>query len=54
MLLWVQVLCHIFQALRRTFDLVLLVEEIGSKLEGPIMAAVSDISTISAHWINLL
>ena len=40
MLLWVQVLWHIFQVLRLTFDLVLLVEEMGSKLKAPVMAAV--------------
>ena len=51
MLHWVQVLWHILQALRLTFDLVLLVEEMGSKLKGPVMAVVSYRSTISAHWI---
>ena len=54
MLLWVQVLWHIFQVLRLTFDLVLLVEEMGSKLKGPVMAEVSDRLTMSAHWIYFL
>ena len=51
MLRWVQVLWHIFQVLRLTFDPVLLVEEMGSKLKGPVIDAVSDRSTMSAHWI---
>ena len=51
MLKWVQVPWHIFQELRLNFDLMLLVEEMGSKLKGPVMDAVSDRSTISAHWI---
>ena len=51
MLRWVKVLWHIFQELRLTFYLVLLVEEMGSKLKGPVMSAVSDISTIPAHCI---
>ena len=51
MLWWVQVLWHIFQELHLTFDLVLLVEEMVSKLKGPVMAAVSYRSTMSAHWI---
>ena len=54
MLRQLQVLWHIFQALRLTFDLVLLVEEMGSKLKGPVMEAVSDRSTMSAHWIYFL
>ena len=51
MLLWVQVLWHILQSLQITFDIFFLVEDMGSKLKGPVMAAVSDISTMSAHWI---
>ena len=54
MLRWVQVLWHIFQALRLNFDLVLLFEEMGSKLKVPVMAAVSDRSTMSSHWIHFL
>ena len=34
-----------------TFYLVLLVGEMGSKLNGPVMDAVSYILTMSAHWI---
>ena len=51
MLRWVQVLWHIFQALRITFDFVFLVEEMGSKLKVTIMDAVSDKLTMSDHWI---
>ena len=54
MLRWVQFLWHIFQELRLTFYLVLLVEEMGSKLKGSVMATVSDILTMSAHWIYFL
>ena len=54
MLRWVQILWNIFQALRLTFDIVLLVEEMGSKLKGPVMAAVSDILTMSDYWIYFL
>ena len=49
--MWVQVLWNIFQALRLTFYLVLLVEEVGSKLKGPVISAVSDRPTMSARWI---
>ena len=52
MLQWVQVFWHIFQVLRLTFDLVLLVEEMGSKLKGPVTAVVSDRSTMSSNWID--
>ena len=51
MLQWVQVLWYISQELRLTFDLFLLVEEMVSKLNGPVMDAVSYILTMSAHWI---
>ena len=51
MLQWVQLFWHIFQALRLKIDLVLLVEEMGSKLKVPVMAEVSDRSNISAHGI---
>ena len=54
MLRLVQFLWHIFQALRITFILVLLVEEMDSKLKGPVIAAVSDRLTMSAHWIYFL
>ena len=54
MLRWVQVLWNIFQALWLTFDIVLLFEEMGSNLNGPIMAAVSDRFKMSAHWIYFL
>ena len=51
MLWWVQVLWNIFLALLLTFDLVFLVEEMVSKLNGPVMDAVSDISNMSYHCI---
>ena len=51
MLRWVQVLWNIFLALSLTLDLVFLVEEMVSKLKGPVMDAVSDISTMSYHCI---
>ena len=51
MLRWAQFLWHIFQELRITFDPVLLVEEMGSKLKIPVMAAVLDRSNMSAHCI---
>ena len=54
MLRWVQVVWHIFQVLQLTFDIVLLVEEMGSKLKGPVMDVVSDRSTMSSHWIYFL
>ena len=54
MLRWVKVLWRILQALRLTFDRVLLVEEIGSKLKGLVMAEVSDRATMSSHWIYFL
>ena len=53
MLRWVQVSWQIFQLLWLTFGLVLLVEEIGSKLKGPVIGAVSDRSTMSAHCIYI-
>ena len=54
MLRWVKVLWHILQELRLTFDLLLLVVEMGSQLKVPVMSALSDRSTVPAHWIYFL
>ena len=48
---WIQVVWHILHALRLNFDILSLVEEMGSKLKGPVMDVVSDTSTMSAHCI---